>query len=243
VVDLRGLHAGSLEDTVKGWRPAEDSVLKLDGFTYAALMGDDTAKWKKRRNDWLKKTAYATQPYQQLSDVYRSAGNSYAARKIAMARFNARLSWKQLKAHPFRQSGRWALRLLIGHGYEPWRALIPITALFLVAFFVTKHAAHAGDMVRVRGLSTESSAPAPKTPAKKPPAPEAAPTDCSRKDYPCLQPFLYAADLLVPVVNLGQRDAWRATGGSKWLPPLMTILGWALTTLIVAGFTGLVRRE
>jgi uncharacterized protein YjbI with pentapeptide repeats len=250
VVDLRGLHAGSLEDTMTGWKGAEGSVLMLDGFHYSALMGDDTAKWKTRRDEWLKKTAYATQPYQQLSEVYRSIGYTYAARKIAMARFNARLSWTYTKAHPpnrpgraLRLAGRWVLRLLIGHGYEPWRALIPVLVLFVVAFAVTKDAVSDGEMVRVRALTVDNAAQAPTTTGKKTPLKEAEPTDCRRKDYPCLQPVLYAADLLVPVVNLGQRDAWRATGGSKWLPPLMTVLGWVLTTLIVAGFTGLVRRE
>lgn len=246
-VDLHGLQAGSLEDTILSW-PSTYGHLKLDGFTYTALLGTQAAEWKQRRDRWLGKTKYAAQPYEQLAAVYRSAGDSHAARKISMASFNAQLTLNEWNEHPpkslgqcLRLAGRWVLRALIGHGYEPLRALLPIAALLVLAVIVTNDAVTHNDMVRARALPSEK--PATAANAKKKPVPEAKPTDCRRKDYPCLQPWLYAADLLVPVVNLGQRDAWRATRDHRWLPPVMTVLGWMLTTLIVAGFTGLVRRE
>jgi hypothetical protein len=58
---------------------------------------------------------------------------------------------------------------------------------------------------------------------------------------PELQPVVYAADTFLPIVNLGVADAWVATGWVAWLAWSVILLGWALTTLFVAGFTRAVR--
>ena len=73
----------------------------------------------------------------------------------------------------------------------------------------------------------------------------AAPGSKIRAAWNYLEPAVYAADLLVPVINLGQRDNWRPASekGYRIIPAALGTLGWLLTTLIVAGFTGLVRRE
>ena len=55
-------------------------------------------------------------------------------------------------------------------------------------------------------------------------------------------PVAYAADTFLPIVNLGQADEWQPTGWVRWIA-WSVILGWALTTLFVAGFTRIVRNE
>lgn len=57
------------------------------------------------------------------------------------------------------------------------------------------------------------------------------------------QPFAYAADTFLPIINLGQAGNWNPTGWVRWLDWLVILLGWALTTIFVAGFTRIVRRE
>jgi hypothetical protein len=55
------------------------------------------------------------------------------------------------------------------------------------------------------------------------------------------QPVAYAADTFLPIVDLGQASRWLATGWVAWVDWGVILLGWALTTIFVAGFTRLVR--
>ncbi len=60
---------------------------------------------------------------------------------------------------------------------------------------------------------------------------------------PEFQPAIYTLDLLVPVFKLGQDDAWIAHHAAQWWVLAFTIAGWALTTALVAGFTGNLKRD
>ncbi|MCC3773193.1 oxidoreductase, partial [Streptomyces sp. UNOC14_S4] len=60
---------------------------------------------------------------------------------------------------------------------------------------------------------------------------------------PAWNPALYALDLLVPVVDLGQGQAWRPTGAAQWVAAVLTLLGWILATTVAAGATRLLRRQ
>ncbi|MFF0424458.1 oxidoreductase [Streptomyces sp. NPDC004520] len=53
---------------------------------------------------------------------------------------------------------------------------------------------------------------------------------------------LYALDLLVPVINLGQDGAWRLEGLWQWAAAALVCLGWILATTVAAGATRLLRR-
>lgn len=62
-------------------------------------------------------------------------------------------------------------------------------------------------------------------------------------DYrPHWNPALYALDLLLPVIDLGQDNAWRQAGLSQWVASLLTLLGWMLATTAAAGASRLLRR-
>lgn len=54
------------------------------------------------------------------------------------------------------------------------------------------------------------------------------------------QPLLYALDIFLPVVDF-VGSSWRTTGWATWMTFSVVLLGWALTTLFVAGFTRVVR--
>lgn len=60
---------------------------------------------------------------------------------------------------------------------------------------------------------------------------------------PSWQPVIYAADLLVPVVNLGQDGLWRASGASAWVACLLTAVGWLLVSTGAAGVTRILTRR
>src|SRR5215211_4216402 len=55
------------------------------------------------------------------------------------------------------------------------------------------------------------------------------------------QPFAYAADSFLPIVDLGQADGWTPTGWLRWVEWVVILFGWSLSTIFVAGFTRIVR--
>jgi hypothetical protein len=67
--------------------------------------------------------------------------------------------------------------------------------------------------------------------------------------YPCFFPAGYAIDTVVPIINVHQAQYWAPDGHAPWgwvwvtETWMATALGWALATLLVAGYTGLVRQD
>lgn len=57
------------------------------------------------------------------------------------------------------------------------------------------------------------------------------------------QPVAYAADTFLPIVDLGEASRWLATGWVEWVEWGVILVGWALTTIFVAGFTRVVRSQ
>ena len=54
----------------------------------------------------------------------------------------------------------------------------------------------------------------------------------------------YALDLLLPVVGLGQKSAWQPQGSAYCTGPGRSLAaGWVLTTAVVAGLTGILKRD
>ena len=124
--------------------------------------------------------------------------------------------------------------LTIKYGYQAWRAGVGLAALFGIVLALSVLGQHQHVMVPVgdiKGLR---------------PVPSA--TQCT-SNYPCFYPAGYTVDTVIPLVNVHQAEYWGPDGhaawgwlwvGSAWVA---TGLGWALATLLVAGYTGLVRQE
>jgi hypothetical protein len=118
-------------------------------------------------------------------------------------------------------------------GYQPWGAIRWLLPLYLVVLMVFWGAQHAdGVIVPVKDTMTIT------------PVPTA--LRCSQA-YPCFYPAAYAADIVFPVINLHQAENWRPGGHTAWaylaVASVATGLGWVLTTLAAAAFTGIFRRD
>lgn len=234
---------GELDDDwtlANGFWPT-DGRLSVKGFTYNRIGGDHPATVDQRLN-WLRsqypaaardaQAVFATQPYEQLAAVCRRAGQDTVARKVAIAR-RADLR-KYGKLNPYRKLGNWLLDKTIKYGYQTWRAGVGLAAVFGVFLALSVLGQHQHVIVPVgdiKGLH---------------PVPSA--TQCT-SNYPCFYPAGYTVDTVIPLINVHQADYWGPDGhaawgwlwvGSSWLA---TGLGWALATLLVAGYTGLVRQE
>lgn len=60
---------------------------------------------------------------------------------------------------------------------------------------------------------------------------------------PAFHPFAYAVDVILPIVNLGQKSPWEPQGTALYWSWALTGAGWVLTTAVVAGLTGILKRD
>ncbi|MEV6110710.1 oxidoreductase [Streptomyces sp. NPDC051940] len=60
---------------------------------------------------------------------------------------------------------------------------------------------------------------------------------------PSWNPVLYALDLLLPVIDLGQAGAWEQTGAYQWAAAGLVLAGWVLATTVAAGASRLLRKQ
>jgi hypothetical protein len=61
-------------------------------------------------------------------------------------------------------------------------------------------------------------------------------------DAPHYNGFVYALDLMLPVVSLGQKYAFNPSGAEQWLSYLLMAAGWTLATTVAAGVARVLRR-
>jgi hypothetical protein len=203
---------------VGGWyddRRTWPTALNLEGFVYDAI--DAPAVTPKQRLGWLRRQqdGYLPQPYEQLASVYRRAGHDQAARTVAIAKQQARRA--QARRWWVRAPSRaWSfvLRWTIGYGYRPALALPYLAGLFVIGSVVFDHAY-----------------PTELRPAK------------SGLEQPGFNPARYTLDLLLPVANLHQREAFVPHGYAAWWAFGLTLAGWLLAAVVVVGLTGVFKRD
>ena len=260
-VDLKGATVGALTDRwtlarhlANGYWPTEGRLV-IDGLTYGSINPDDVGQ----RLSWIRSqhtpkpivpwtgeimappkvpqrdstVVFATQPYEQLADVYRRAGQDAQARKVAIARRADQRKYGNLS--PYRWIGNWLLDKTIKYGYQTWRAGAGLATLFVTVWVLSAIAQQHHLMVPVGDIVVGLH-----------PVPSA--TKCS-SNYPCFYPAGYAADTVIPLINVHQAEYWGPDGHAPWGHAwvvgtwIATGLGWALATLLVAGYTGLVRKD
>jgi hypothetical protein len=210
---------------------------KLD-LTHAQIrvLADDSAVWPvyitiedeqdKNRTDvqkrltWLRRhpLGYRPQPYEQLAAVYRAAGENSAVRKILIGKQEDRRAYlRRNHVPPVRVLGRfwdWFLNATIGYGYRPLRILLWLAALVILGA-VTFDLLHASGLIR------------PKAGA----------------DPQEFHAVLYALDLLFPLAALKHRDGFIAQGQAVWWVISCTLAGWLLGAILVAGLSGVFKRD
>ena len=244
LVSLEYVQAGQLEDhwtdageQVNGcWPSAEAGVLRLDGFTYAGFGGNQQATAEQRlawiRSQYRQKAVvgwtdtlasdgsasarararsqsdptitdlgvrFATQPYEQLAIVYREAGQDAEARAVAIARRRDLREYGDLTG--YRRAVNWLLDKTIRYGYQTGRAVVMQTALYVAALVFFWFARYHGAIIptqNVPGLTTTPMA-----------------AQCT-SFYPCFNPFGYAVDTVIPLINVHQADFWGPNASVPW---------------------------
>ena len=260
IVNLAGAQVARLKDEPVA--PGANYPIRLDGFRYQDF-SRHTETSVTARLEWLdrrpKDTPFTTQPYEQLAYVMTMMGHRNDARTVLMRkerlqRADSRKVQKQ-ERHPL----RWllsvatdpVLRLTIGYGYRPARA-VGLALILIVGLGLFFQAVwEAGDMtpnaapILVSGDWISATKSHPDNPAVF-----WSGVGQAGQDWETFSSFAYAADLVIPIVNLGQESAWASSTSRSplgrigwWLRWFAIGLGWVVTALGAAAITGLVRKD
>jgi hypothetical protein len=238
---------------------------RLSGLTFKSIgdhltkvAHDDSfaiASWFAHANNG----AYRPQPFEQMAAVLKSHGHEGAYREIAiMKRVLHRRAGKT------RRGWKWLefilLDLPVRYGYQPWRAVVCALLIWLLAggaYCLGRNAMVPADSTALVEANRAKERSVASIPANKRAEASARPLRCFvPHGYPQFKPWVYAADLFLPVIELGQKHCWVPdpaqpprirVGLIRWLLPvlswLLPIAGWYLTTLFITSFTPLLRTD
>ncbi|MBP2475574.1 hypothetical protein JOF53_004446 [Crossiella equi] len=191
--------------------------VELEDFAYQGIAADPDVDVKTRLA-WLRAVVpdYAPGPYEQLASVYRDGGHEELAERVLLEKQRRRFAELGI-------AGRlWGLlqEVTVGYGYRPWLAL-----LWLLVFWVLGG-------VWFTEMYTAN------------PQPWQYPIERLDSDQnPVWNPWLLSADMLLPIVTLGQDNMWRITGASQWITVALTAVGWILASTAAAGATRVLKRN
>jgi sRNA-binding regulator protein Hfq len=222
-LDLRNARAGVLWDDEKSW-PA-DGNLFLDGFVYENI-GDDAPKDAKSRIEWIQKQydpnkkapQFRPQPYEQLATALQKSGYENDVKQVLISKNKDRIKYgPKLTFSEF----LWyrIFGLIIGYGYDPLNALKYIVVIIVLGFAVFWGGHKAGVIVQVE-----------------------------EKPYHKFTAWVYSLDMFVPVLDLRMAKYWIPDANKRWGAVVRWYMwlhisaGWILTTLLIVGLTGLIKK-
>ena len=161
-------------------------------------------------------------------------------------------------------AGDIALRWVAGYGYRPLNGVIALALLCGAAFWVADRTWHEGqfapnsDVVLTsdgwraalaRDCVQDPGLPLP-APCVANPAEAWSGDPLHGMDWESFSPWGYALDLVVPILDLGQTDAWAPSKDRGWwgfhlwyLRWVFAVAGWLVTALGAAAVTGIMQRD
>ena len=241
VLNLSHARVGRFQDDAEHW-PATGK-LRLDGFEYDTFAGKAPLK-AKARCEWIRRQgpelASRPQPYEQLIRVLRRMGHDRDARQVAIAKREAQRRGGEMSA--WGRIANLLLKWTVAYGYKPQRAL----AIALATVVLGTGIFSAADEYQYMRPSKKSEYYLGSSTAI-PGAGEA--TLLVNPDYPAFVAPVYSLEVFLPVGNLRQEDYWspRQSGVLGWLAQAYVwvelLIGWTLTTVLLAALSGLIKRE
>ena len=217
---------GQLFDKSESW--PRKNRLSINGLVYDDIRGapvdsKNRKEWLKSRIEWLNRqprSDFSLQPYKQLAESLRQTGYEDNARTVLINMYDTRRKRGGLSAWGWFWSV--LLKWTIGYGYRSHRAFI-WASVFVIVGGVVFYEANQFHLI---------------VPAKP---------DISAVTR--FNSFAYSLDNFLPIINLRQKESWIPNSADRHGFMLQIylwfhiIVGWTLTTLGVAGFTGLVKKE
>jgi hypothetical protein len=278
-VHLVEAHLDTLADDVESWPPelnliglTYDRIRMTRNFVRARLL------WL--ANGSVSDGIFHPEPYTQLAKVLFAVGHDREAKKILMERETLLNKWALQNLRDMRKENSvlifenplidaqiflaevWfkIIGLLAGHGYAPIRALWAMVGLIVLTSCLAYQTWSTGAFAPNSAVILTSFAwqdamqhdclPAALANCDPNPAQTWSNDPDRGMDWASFQPLAYAADLAIPVVDLGQTSAWapskdRGPWGYLmwWSSWVVEGLGWLFTVLGGAAITGLIQRS
>jgi hypothetical protein len=222
--------------------------------------------------------AFRPQPYKQLAKVLHDMGHEADAREVLYV-LEKKLGAERRKAlrqeiERLRNTspalGRhivkhlllgadhaidWLQRVTVGYGRKPFRSIGVLAGLILTFWMLTLAAWHTGGFAPNSSIvltspdwatyDTRNAGPTPRNPAD-----HWSEATIPGRDWESFSAIAYAADIVVPIIDFGQTEAWApsTTRGPAgvilwWARWVFTLAGWIVTALGAAALTGIIRRE
>jgi hypothetical protein len=255
VLRMRSTKVGVIKDDVKSWPQIADS-LELEGFAYDRIDGDTDIDLRK---SWLARSKFSSQSYQQMADVFRRGGMTVEATQILVASEEKR---GDKLSHKWSTDRLWhnLSGPLMAYGYRPLRAC-GLAALIVIAGSVVFSIGYRMNCIKsIASIGSKGSSHAVR---RSPTYPQFCAIVYSLDVFlPVIR--LFQKDNWVPVVrapiyhyrpistNRLTRALWlagRRIPDAKWLFShcvrlwhwAQIVVGWVITTLVVAGLAGLIR--
>jgi hypothetical protein len=235
-LNLTNASIRAIADDSESW-PSFGKLL-LDGFVYERFTGH-APKDASGRLNWLAlQETFMPQPYRQLASVLREEGENDGAIQVLIA--------LERRLHK-RENRRWYNRLwsnvldgTIAYGYRPGKkALKWLAAIILFGFIFYALGYYARDITPTDKNAYDTY----RTIRQIPP------------HYERFHALVYSIENTLPFVRFGQIDRWQAdpdpqtlvqvtvAGALRWFRWVQILSGWILSTLFLAGVTGIVRRD
>lgn len=266
-IDLNAARLGDMVDDQQSWDKVSDFTLV--GMTFDMLVHPFDLSFRKA---WLLKGSefnqkFYPQPYQQLAKFYRESGHRYEAREILVAKeIEQRKATRKAIREGKARTESWLIpdalvflnflwdrttRYIAGYGYKPWLSLWWLAALVAIMMGLAQLTWNAGDFAPNSAvvLTSPDWKAIADGPSQNPAADWSGPA-APGKDYETFYSFAYALDVVVPVLDLGQTDAWapspaRGEWGYRlfYLQKMFVVLGWVVTAIAAAAISGMIRRD
>ncbi|MEV6716374.1 hypothetical protein AB0M48_30555 [Lentzea sp. NPDC051208] len=217
LVTLRQARCTSLDDNENFWNTT--GFIDLDDFRYDSLaypidLRDDDQVQQRLR--WLRQAmrrSYRPRPYDQFAEMLTAAGNEEHASTVLIEK--QRLRYRAV-AEGMRFFGPlvlvWSFLQRSMVGY----GYRPARALgWLIAAWVV-----GSIWFQVKGPLIE----------------------INDDDHLPWNAWLYTIDLVVPIVDFGNKNRWQTPGASQWIASGLIVTGWLLATTVAAGLTRMLKR-
>lgn len=212
------------------------------------------------------------QPYEQLAAVLAATGHGDDAQVVLVAKERLQRRARRARARWPRRLLLWLsdglLRVTIGYGRRPLLAFLWLATFWLLGVGAYGAAQAAGairptPVVALRApewvlcgvpRGVRAALPSANGTREGLAAPGERQIDCylaqpETAAFPVFNPWMMALDTILPAVDTGQAAAWApdvrypAGYAAMAFGYILTLVGWALSLLAVAGFSGIVRAK
>jgi hypothetical protein len=241
------------------------------GFIDGPADAESRLDWLARQSAQRWGEDFWPQPYEQLAAVFREMGHSEEARRVLVEKERLQRKARRARSGNRLVRGILAakdrlLGVTLGYGRQPLLAFLWLAVIWVAGIGVFSRADDIGAMKPNSPVILRS----PEWTACRLPKGQSAELvgtgqvvqgradsgqsqlACFRRQfealsYPEFNATMYSLDTLFPVLEIGQRNYWRPDPAQPFGGVAITffyiesILGWALSLLAVAGFSGLVK--